>query len=169
MDCTHASLVFRKIRFAAVCCPRATTAAAWSQMLLLVRKCFFLSGNLIDVAEMRMSKKLGIWAVGLPLSAMLKWYKRAAGRYQRLAQRIAYQLKMVGRRKQFKAAEVIKVSPSFHGDFAGNPAELREFTRVLSIGDRIRVLCDDGVLVAEKVSETQFRVIHAQAMAELVH
>jgi hypothetical protein len=76
---------------------------------------------------------------------------------------------MAGQRKQFEAAEVIKVSPPFHADFAGGPVELREFTRVLSIGDRIRVLCDDGVLVAEKISETQFKVIHAQTMAELVH
>jgi hypothetical protein len=116
-----------------------------------------------------MSKKLGIWAVGLPLSAMLKWYKRIAGRYRRIARRIACQLRMVGRRKQFEGTEVIKVSPPFHADFAGSPVELRDFTRVLSIGDRIRVLCDDGVLVAEKVSETQFRVIYTQAMAELVH
>jgi len=116
-----------------------------------------------------MSKKLGICAVGLPLSAVLNWYRRTVGRYRRLARRIACQIRMVGRRKQFEAAEVIKVSPPFHADFAGSPAELREFTRVLSIGDRIRVLCDDGVLVAEKVSETQFRVIHAQTMAELVH
>jgi hypothetical protein len=116
-----------------------------------------------------MSKKLGIWAAGLPLSVMLNWYKRAAGRFRRLARGIAYQLKIVGRRKQFEAAEAIEVSPPFHADFAGSPVELREFTRVLSIGDRIRVLCDDGVLVAEKVSETQFRVIHTQTMAELVH
>ncbi len=116
-----------------------------------------------------MSKKIGIWAVGLPLSAMLKWYKETAGRYRRLARRIAYQLKMAGRRKQFEAAEVIKVSPPFHADFSGSPVELREFTRVLSIGDRIRVLCDDGVLVAEKVSETQFRVILTQTLAELIH
>ena len=116
-----------------------------------------------------MSKKLGIWAVGLPLSAVLNWYKVTAERYRRLARRIAYQLRTVGQRKQFEVTEAIKVSPPFQADFAGSPLELREFTRVLSIGDRIRVLCDDGVLVAEKVSETQFRVIHAQTMAELVH
>jgi hypothetical protein len=130
---------------------------------------FFLWGNLTVVAETRMSKKLGIWAVGQPLFAVLDWYRRIAGRYRRLARRIGYQLKMAGRGKQFEAAEVIKVSPPFHADFSGGPVELREFTRVLSIGDRIRVLCDDGVLVAEKISETQFRVIHAQTMAELVH
>jgi hypothetical protein len=138
-------------------------------MLLLVREYFFMWVNLAEVAETRMSKKFGIWAVGLPLSAVLNWYRRTAGRYRRLARGIARQLRMMGRRKQFEAAEVIKVSPPFHADFAGSPVELGEFTRVLSVGDRIRVLCDDGVLVAEKISETQFRVIHAQTMAELVH
>jgi hypothetical protein len=46
--------------------------------------------------------------------------------------------------------------------------ELRKFTKTLNIGDRIRVLCDDGLLVAEKVSETQFKVIQTETMAELV-
>jgi hypothetical protein len=136
---------------------------------LISLRIFFLVGKLTAVAETRMSKKLGIWAVGLSLSAMLNWCRRTAGRYRRLARRIAYQLRMLGPGKQYEVTEVKKVSPPFPADFAGSPAELREFTRVLSIGDRIRVLCDDGVLVAEKVSETQFRVIHAQAMAELVH
>jgi len=35
--------------------------------------------------------------------------------------------------------------------------EFEEVVKVLNIGDRIRVLCDDGVVVAEKISQTQFR------------
>jgi hypothetical protein len=31
------------------------------------------------------------------------------------------------------------------------------------------VLCDDGVVVAEKISETQFNIIRAETMAEVVH
>jgi hypothetical protein len=169
VDCTHTNLVFRKISSATVCCPRATTAGRLVADALISPRILFLAGKLTAVAETRMSKKLGIWTVGLSLFAVLNWCMRTAGRYQRLAQRIAYQLRMMGRRKQFEVTEVIKVSPPFHADFAGRRIELREFTRILSIGDRIRVLCDDGVLVAEKVSETQFKVIHAQTMAELVH
>ena len=41
--------------------------------------------------------------------------------------------------------------------------------KTLSIGDRIRVFCDDGVVVAEKISQTQFKEIHVEMMAELVH
>ncbi len=107
-----------------------------------------------------MSRKRGIWAVGLPL---LDWCKRAAGRDRRAACRFAGQLQMVGQENQTDAAQVVDA------DFTGKPLELREFTKVLSIGDRVRVLCDDGVLVAEKISETEFKFIHAEMLAELVH
>jgi len=40
--------------------------------------------------------------------------------------------------------------------------EFEEVVKVLNIGDRIRVLCDDGVVVAEKISPTQFELIHYQ-------
>jgi hypothetical protein len=116
-----------------------------------------------------MSTKRGIWAVGLPLSVVLDWCKRTAGRYRRVAGRIEDQSRLVGRENQFEAARAMNVSHPLHADFAGECVELREFTKVLSIGDRIRVLCDDGVLVAEKISETQFKLIHVEMMAEVVH
>jgi len=47
--------------------------------------------------------------------------------------------------------------------------ELEELIKVLRIGERIRVFCDDGVIVAEKISQTQFKLIHCQTMSELVH
>ena len=116
-----------------------------------------------------MSIKRRIWVVGLRLSAVLDWCKRTAGKYRRFAGSIADPLRLVGRENQFEVAPVINVSHPLHADFAGKRVELRECTKALSIGDRIRVLCDDGVLVAEKISETQFKVIHAETMTELVH
>jgi hypothetical protein len=76
---------------------------------------------------------------------------------------------MVRRENQFEVARVMNVSHPLDVDFAGERVELREFAKVLSIGDRIRVLCDDGVLVAEKISQTQFKLIHTETMTELVH
>jgi hypothetical protein len=76
---------------------------------------------------------------------------------------------MVGRENPFEVERVLNVSHPLHVDFSGKRVELRDFTDVLSIGDRIRVLCDDGVLVAEKISETQFKLIHAEPMTDLVH
>ena len=116
-----------------------------------------------------MSKKRGICAVGLPPSAVLDWCKRTADRYRRFAGRIADQLRMVGRENQLDFARVMNTSDPLYVDFAGKRVELREFIKRLRIGDRIRVLCDDGVLVAEKISETQFTLIRAQTMTELVH
>jgi hypothetical protein len=116
-----------------------------------------------------MLKKRGIWAVGLRLSAVLGWCKRTTGKYRRFAGRIPDQLRMVGRENQFEAARVMDLSHPLHADSAGKRVELKEFTKVLRVGDRIRVLCDDGVLVAEKISQTQFKVIHTETMAKLVH
>ncbi len=47
--------------------------------------------------------------------------------------------------------------------------EFEEVVKVLNIGDRIRVLCDDGVVVAEKISPTQFELIHYQMISGLIH
>jgi hypothetical protein len=76
---------------------------------------------------------------------------------------------MVGQENQLDSARAMHASDPFYVDFAGKPVELREFIKLLRIGDRIRVLCDDGVLVAEKISETQFTLINAQMMTESVH
>jgi hypothetical protein len=46
-------------------------------------------------------------------------------------------------------------------DFAGGLVELKKFIEVMRIGDRIRAFCDDGVLEAEKISPTRFKLIYA--------
>ena len=116
-----------------------------------------------------MSKKCGIWLVGVPLSAVLDLCKRTADRCRRFAGRIADHFRMAGRENQLEVARVVNVSHPLHVDFAGKPVELIEFVKGLGIGDRIRVFCDDGVVVAEKISQTQFKEIHAETMAELIH
>jgi len=116
-----------------------------------------------------MSTKRGIWAVGLTLSVVRDWCKRTAGRYRRVASGNADESRLVGRENQFAGARVINVSHPLPVDFAGKRIELREFMKVLSIGDRVRVFCDDGVVVAEKISKTQFKLIHTEMMAESVH
>ncbi len=116
-----------------------------------------------------MSKKSRIWDVSLPLSAVLDWFKRTADGYRRFAGRIAGKSRMVGQENQSEVARAMNVIPPAHVDLAGKSVELRELTKVLRIGDRVRVFCDDGILVAEKISETQFELIQAEPMAQLVH
>lgn len=47
--------------------------------------------------------------------------------------------------------------------------ELGQLAKALKIGDRVRVHCNDGLLVAEKISESQFQLIDAQPIAGLVN
>jgi hypothetical protein len=112
-----------------------------------------------------MSKRRGIWAVSWPLSAALGWCKRTAGRYWRFAAST-----VDGRQEnQFGIARTTDNSAPFQPDFASELVELKEFAKTLNIGDRIRMLCDDGVLVAEKISQTQFKVLYSETMSEQVH
>ena len=116
-----------------------------------------------------MPKKHEIRAVGAPLSAVLDMCKRAGDRCRRLADKIADHFRMAKRENQIAVARIMRVSHPLQADFTGKPLDLTEFMKTLSIGDRVRVFCDDGVVVAEKISHTQLREIHAETMSELVH
>lgn len=105
-----------------------------------------------------MSKRRGIWA--LLLSAMLDRCKRTAGRWQ-FASGIAGILRMVGRENSIGVARLMNASKTVQLDFGGGLVELKKFTEVMRIGDRIRAFCDDGVIEAEKISPTRFKVIYA--------
>jgi hypothetical protein len=63
------------------------------------------------------------------------------------------------RENQFETARTTNVGQAFHVDFGSESVELKEFAKTLKIGDRFRVLSDDGVLLAEKVSQTQFKLL----------
>ena len=110
-----------------------------------------------------MSKRRGIWG-SLPLAA-LDWCKKTAGRYRRFAGAIVWSITHGRRADEFEAS--IPKNP-VQVDFCGERVELKEFIKVLSIGDRIRLLCDDGLLVAEKISETQCKIIHSEMVDKSV-
>ena len=117
-----------------------------------------------------MSKMHGICGVRLALSATLDCCRRTAGRYWRGVRGIVRSVTDGrSRDRQLEQARLNKIRDPLRTDFCGERIELKELIKVLSIGDRIRVLCDDGVLVAEKISQTQFKLIHAQMMSKFVH
>jgi hypothetical protein len=71
---------------------------------------------------------------------------------------------MVGQENGFGVARPMNSSKMVQLDFAGGLVELKElkkFTDVMRIGDRIRAFCDDGVIEAEKISPTRFKLIYA--------
>ena len=115
-----------------------------------------------------MAKRYGIWGIGFPLSATLDCCKRTAGRYWRGVRGIVWSIQNGRRSDQFEVARRTNVRAPVQVDFCGEPIELEEFIEVLRIGDRVRVLCDDGLLVAEKISQTQFKLVHSQMMPKFV-
>jgi hypothetical protein len=100
-----------------------------------------------------MSKKRRIWSFGTALSALQDWCKRTTGRYSRVAG--VDPIGMVGRENR---SEVVR--PIVHVDFGGGLVEFKQFIKVLRIGDRVRVFCDDGVIEAEKISPMLYKLIY---------
>ena len=114
-----------------------------------------------------MSKRLGNWSVRLPLSAALGWCKKVTSRYFGFADRTVLSRE---RRQgdQFQVMQETNVNHSLQIEFCGDRIALKDLTAALRIGDRVRLFCDDGVVWAEKISQTQLKIIHSQAVADLM-
>jgi hypothetical protein len=140
-------------------CSRATTGPRRVVDPLRSHRCFHLLANMTAVVRGKMSKGRTIRAVSSSLSAALNQCKRAANRFWQLIIRVACSITNSQRENQI--ARPVNIS--------GDSTELKDFLKTLHIGDRLSILCDDGVLVIEKVSQTQIQVVHSQVLAELVH
>ena len=107
-----------------------------------------------------MWKEREIPTVNSPLSAVSDRCKRIADTFRRFAVGIVRSI--TGRRQepQFDVAEAGSIM---------HDIELKESLKLLSIGDRLRVFCNDGIIVVEKISQTQVKLVHSQAITELVH
>lgn len=116
-----------------------------------------------------MSKRLRTSGISLLLSAMLDWCKMTATRYWQGVSGIARLMRRGCRSDPSEDVRPVNVGQPSRIDFCGEDIELKEILRMLTIGDRVRILCDDGVLVAEKMSQTQFKLVGAQSMSKLVH
>jgi hypothetical protein len=108
-----------------------------------------------------MSKEREIPAVSSELSAVSERWKRIADRFRRFAAEIVHSMT---ERRQEPRLDVEQTVILVHENI-----ELKESLKLLRIGDRLRVFCNDGILVVEKISPTQVRLVHSQAMTELVH
>lgn len=103
------------------------------------------------------------------LSAMLDWCKRIAGIYWQFASGIAARSRNLGRENRFEVARPLNESKMLRVEFDEGLARITEFTEVMRIGDRIRAFCNDGVIEAEKISPTRFKVIYAVETAKSIH
>jgi hypothetical protein len=110
--------------------------------------------------------KGGIWGSGVLLSALLEGWERTVRVCRRFAVRV------VDQSRQEKGSAVARPTSDFKTvqiDLGGGIAELGEFTKAMRIGDRIRAFCDDGVIEAEKVSQTRFKLIHSVETTGPIH
>jgi hypothetical protein len=115
-----------------------------------------------------MSKRRANWRIRLPLPVALDMCKTTAGRSWQFLRRVFRLNTARNQHDHLKVDLITDVSHSLLTDSTcWQNMELEEVVKVLNIGDRIRVLCDDGVIVAEKISQTQFELIHCQMMSNL--
>jgi len=115
-----------------------------------------------------MSKRRGTSGISLLLSALIDSCKKTVKRYSQVVSGKARPTSGSRQSDGFEHPRAVNVTRPSRMDFCGEGVELEEITRLLTVGDRIRVLCDDGVITAEKISETQFKLIDFQMMPKLV-
>lgn len=116
-----------------------------------------------------MSKKRELPSTISPLSVTWDWCKSTAGRYLLWAQRAMFSTAGRCHSNEFEVGRLTKGTDRLQIDLRGGRIEFDRFFDSLNAGDRVRILCDDGVLVVEKKSQTQLELVHAEAMAHLVH
>jgi len=103
------------------------------------------------------------------LSAALDRCKRIVERYLRERRKAMLSAADGGESDPFEAGSLTNGQDALRVNLREDRMEFDEFLKSLSIGDRIRVLCDDGVLVAEKVSQTQFELVNSQVLSRFIH
>ncbi len=117
-----------------------------------------------------MLKRRGNGRIKLPLPVALDMCKTTVGTSWQFFRRVFRSITARARHDQLKVDLITDVSHSLLTDSSCRQnMEFEEVVKVLNIGDRIRVLCDDGVVVAEKISQTQFELIHYQMISGLIH
>jgi hypothetical protein len=117
-----------------------------------------------------MSKRRENGRIKLLLPVALDMCKTTAGRSWQFFRSVFQSIAARTRHDHLKVDQITNVSHSLLTDSSCRQnMEFEEVMKVLNIGDRIRVLCNDGVVVAEKISQTQFELIHYQAVSGLIH
>jgi hypothetical protein len=113
--------------------------------------------------------KGGIWRNGVLLSAVLEGWERTVRVYRRFAVRDVDQSQTIRQDNSFAVARPTNDVKSVQIDLRGGIGEFEEFTKAMRIGDRFRAFCNDGVIEAEKVSQTRFKLIYSVETTGPIH
>jgi hypothetical protein len=156
-----------KLHPSVIACEQRQPFVAPYILFLIPRDVLWWWGNLAGGGG-QMSKGTRIWRRGR-LSAVLDWWKSTVSRYGRFAGGSADQSRTISQQDTFENAssahelKMVKIGPD------SLEAEFREFTEAMRVGDRIRTFCDDGVIEAEKVSQTQFKLVYLVETTGSIH
>jgi hypothetical protein len=115
-----------------------------------------------------MSMKREMRRISSLLSASLDWCKRIVERYLR-ERRSMLSAAAGGETDPLEVGSLTNGQDGLQVNLREDRMEFEAFLTSLSIGNRIRVLCDDGVFVAEKVSETHFELVDSQVLSRFIH
>ena len=118
--------------------------------------------------------KGGIWGRGVLLSTVLECWEKAVRVFRRFAVGVVGQSRTIKQENSFAVArptnETVHVEfKTVQVDLRGGMAEFEKITKAMCIGDRVRAFCVDGVIEAEKVSQTRFKVIYNLETTGLIH
>ena len=110
-----------------------------------------------------------IWGSSVLLSAVLEGWERTVRVYRRLAVRVVDQSRTIRQENFVAVRRPANDFKTVQIDLGGGIAEFEEFTKAMRIGDRIRAFCNDGMIEAEKVSQTRFKLIHSIEATGTIH
>src|SRR5262245_2887556 len=113
--------------------------------------------------------KGGIWGSVVLLSMVLEGWERTVRVFRRFAVGVVGQSRTTRQENSFAVARPTNDFKTVQVDLRGGIAEFEKFTKAMCIGDRVRAFCDDGVIEAEKVSQTRFKLIYILQTTGPIH
>ena len=89
--------------------------------------------------------------------------------FRRFAVRFVGQSRAIRQENRFAVARPTNGFRTVHVDLGGGIADFEKFTKAMRIGDRVRAFCEDGVIEAEKISQTRFKLIYKVETTGSIH
>jgi hypothetical protein len=100
---------------------------------------------------------------------VLEGWQRTVRVFRRFAAGVVGQSRTIRQENTFAVARPTNDFKTVQVDLRGGIAEFEKFIKAMRIGDRVRAFCDDGVIEAEKVSQTRFKLIYSLETTGLIH
>ena len=113
--------------------------------------------------------KVGFWGSTVLRSTVLEVWERTVRVFRRFAVGVVGQSRTLRQANSFAMARSTNDFQTVQIDLRGGIDEFGRFTKAMRIGDRVRAFCVDGVIEAEKVSRTRFKLIYKVETTGPIH